>query len=282
MSELAQRVDEVLNIHSDRTAEAADLLRASAPALSQADPAQQQAWLRAAEHILLGHLADGAGLAALLAALPAAQTRRAQAAIALAAGAAPDWQDLAPAERIRAHYNAALARTRSRDFDGLAALLDAAQALAADDADGAKAWAAMANNVAGDLRCYFRTGDAEAARAMLDAARRARAAWQRAGGWLELERADWQLALCAAAAGEGALALRAAQDCLEVCQGNEASDYEHCFAYQALGLAALAAGDAALARRAHAQMAERVLLLEGDERIYADGCLTALETRLDG
>lgn len=272
---LEDLVNKALEIHPDRPAEAAALLREAADTLATAEAAQQQAWLRAAEHILLGHLADGPGLAARL---PAGASR-AHAAIALAAGQEPDWKELAPAERIRACYNAALARTRSRDFAGLRELLRRAEALAAQGEPG-RAWAAMANNVAGDLRYYFKAGDAEAATAMLEAARLAREAWQRAGGWLELERADWQLAMCAAAAGEGAAALGAAEACVQACQHNEADDYEHCFAYQALGLAALAAGDAALAQRAHALMAERVLRLGGAERVYADGCLAELAAKL--
>lgn len=279
MTALQDCIDQALEIHAERAAEAAALLRGALPALAAAEPAQQQAWLRAAEHVLLGHLADGPGLAALASSLPAGSAR-ARAAIALAAGHEPDWQDLAPAERIRACYNAALARTRLRDFAGLRALLRRAEALAAEGEPG-RAWAAMANNVAGDLRYYFKAGDAEAAGAMLEAARLARAAWGRAGGWLEQERADWQLAMCAAAAGEGAAALAAAEACVQACQHNEADDYECCFAYQALGLAALAAGDAALARRAHALMAERVLALGGADRVYADGCLAELAARLE-
>lgn len=269
-------VNKALEIHPDRPAEAAALLREAAAVLATAEAAQQQAWLRAAEHVLLGHLTDGPGLAALL---PAGATR-ARAAIALAAGREPDWQDLAPAERIRACYNAALARTRCRDFAGLGALLRRAEALAAEGEPG-RAWAAMANNVASDLRYYLKPGDTEAAAAMLEAARLAREAWQRAGSWLEVERADWQLAMCAAAAGAGAAALQAAEACVQACQHNEADDYECCFAYQSLGLAALAAGDAALAQRAHALMAERVLQLGGGDRVYADGCLAELAARLE-
>jgi len=274
-----KQIEQAWAVHADQPEAAAALLRAAAARLAHAGAEPQQAWLRAAEHVLLGHLADAAGLAALLQDLPAEQTARARAAIALARapGSEPDWQDLAPAERIRAAYNAVLALSRARDFAAMAALMDRCQSWAQTDAPSGRAWAALANNVAGDLRYYLAAGDAEAAALMVEAARRARSAWQQAGGWLEVERADWQLARCAAAAGQGALALQAAQDSVRACQANEADDYEHCFAYEALGQAAVAAGDAALAGHAHALMAERVLALEGADRVYADGCLAALE-----
>jgi hypothetical protein len=280
MSQLEDLTQQALEIHPEQPAEAAALLREAAGVLDEGDAAQRDAWLRAAEHILLGHLADSEGLAALL---PPDATR-ARVAIALAAGRSPDWQDLAPADQIRAHYNAALARTRSRDFAGQGALLRAAQALAeapGDDAAAQQAWAAVANNVAADLRYYFKPGDGEAAAAMLEAAQLARSAWQRAGGWLQIERADWQLAMCAAAAGEGALALQAAQSGLQACEANGADDYEFCFAYQALGLAALAAGDLPQARRSRELMAERVALVTADFRDYAERCLAELDARLE-
>jgi hypothetical protein len=277
MSQLEDLTQQALEIHPEHPAEAAALLREAAGALDEGDTAQRDAWLRAAEHILLGHLADGEGLAALLP-LDAA---RARAAIALAAGRSPDWQDLALADQIRAHYNAALARTRRRDFAGQGALLRAAQALSeGDDAVAQQALAAVANNVAADLRYYLKPGDGEAAAAMLEAAQLARAAWQRAGGWLQIERADWQLAMCAAAADRGELALQAARAGLQACEANGADDYEFCFAYQALGLAALAAGDLPQARRSRDLMAQRVALVTADFRDYAERCLAELDARL--
>lgn len=276
------QIEQAWAVHAEQPEAAAALLRAAAAQLAQAGAEPQQAWLRAAEHVLLGHLGDAAGLAALLQALPAEQTARARAAIALTRSPRdePDWQDLAPAERIRAAYNAVLALSRARDFAAMEALMDGCQTWAQADESSGRAWAALANNVAGDLRYYLADGDSQAAALMVEAARRARSAWQQAGGWLEVERADWQLALCAAAAGQGGLALQAAQACVMACQANEADDYEHCFAYEALGRAAVAAGDAALASHAHALMAERVLALEGADRLYADGCLAALEVLL--
>lgn len=280
MSQLEDLTQQALQIHPEQPTEAAALLREGAGVLEDGDAAQRDAWLRAAEHILLGHLADGEGLAALL----PPDAARARAAIALATGRSPDWQDLAPPDRIRAHYNAALARTRSRDFAGQGALLQAAQALAqahGDDAEAQQAWAAVANNVAADLRYYFKPGDGEASAAMLEAAQLARVAWQRAGGWLQIERADWQLAMCAAAAGEGVLALQAARAGLQACEANAADDYEYCFAYQALGLAALVAGDLLEARRSRELMAGRVALVHADFRDYAERCLAEFDARLD-
>ena len=252
----------------------ARLLAEAPPLLDQAPGSALEALLRAAEHIALGHADDGEALQALIDALAAQQARhpalaqpllRARAALVLAArpqaGLPPALQG---AERVRAHYNAALAQTRRRDFDACRQLMDAAAAEAAalpQDPAARRALAAQFDNLASDLRESLQAGDRPAAALMLDAARRAHAQWSACGGWLEVERADWQLAMCAAAAGDGALALAHARAGLAACGANAADDFEFCFAWQALALAAVAAGDADLAAEAREAMADRLVLL---------------------
>jgi hypothetical protein len=102
---------------------------------------------------------------------------------------------------------------------------------------------------------------------MLDAAERARAAWARVGGWVEAERAEYQLALCHAAAGHGAAAVRHAQACLQGCVEHGADAFETFFAHEALVHAHVAAREG---ERAHdALLAMRACLAQVDD---ADSC----------
>lgn len=290
--ELNELIDRALTLHPQAPDAAARLLHEAAAHAAQAGgddaaeepgPELRETLLRAAEHVLLGHLDQGPALAALLdgdlAGVPDARSR---CAIALAGGgAAPDWQELSAAERVRAHFNAVLALSRRRDFDGMRRLMAQAQALVPEEDEiAAKSWAGVANNVAADMRCYHQRGDAAHAALMLEAAAQARAAWVAAGGWLQIERADWQLAMCAAVAGEGARALEAARACLAACEQQGGDDYEFCFAHQALALAALAAQEPALARQQREAMAQRVALLAEQVRGYADRCLAELDAAL--
>jgi hypothetical protein len=88
---------------------------------------------------------------------------------------------------------------------------------------------------------------------MLEAAATARRAWARAGGWREVERADYRLALCHAAADQGAEAVAHARRCLagveagDPATGTVADAVEHFFAHEALVRAYRAAGDAVAA-----------------------------------
>lgn len=284
-----------MGLHARDTATALQRLLSEAPALlPQALGTDLEALVRTAEHIALGHADDSAALRTLLAAVASQQPRhpalamalqRAQAALALAAtGHTTLLQDLPAAERVRGHYNAALARTRRRDFAGAQQLMDAAASHAPDsDAMATRALAAVCNNIAADLREYLAAGDTAAAALMLDAAQRAHRHWSACGGWLEVERADWQLALCAAAAGDGPRALAHARAGLAACEANEADDYEFCFAWQALALAALAASDHALACEARESMAQRLNLLEdAGDQAYAAECLAAVDAQLQG
>lgn len=281
MNRFDELIEQALDIHPHDGPGAALLLREAAAERADATTEQLEGWLRAAEHVLLGHLDDAAGLETLLHDVEPALAGRALCAIALARGQHADLGGLDAADRVRAHYNAALALSRRRDFDGMRRLMAAAQQqVQADDAGSARAWAAVANNIAADLRFYHLRGDAPHAALMIEAARLACQAWAAAGGWLEQERADWQLAMCAAAAGEGALALQAAHSGLAACERHGADDYEFCFAQQALAQAALAAADLPLAQQARAAMVQRLAGVPEANRGYAQRCLEEIDAAL--
>lgn len=96
-------------------------------------------------------------------------------------------------------------------------------------------------------------------RLMLAAAYLSQRAWANAGTWLHQERAEYRLALCHAALGQGEPALVHARRCLAACEAGDgqqpADAVEHFFAQEALARAHCAAGDASRATAAAEQMA---------------------------
>lgn len=255
-------LDDAQGRHADAPADVTAALAERAATLP-ADAEGAEA-LRLAEHVWLGHAGDAAGLQAFVDRLPPAwrdtpatapSLQRAQWALAvLARSPAPA---LADAPRWRALQNVVLAMaSQGRAAEALGLLLaDEPAALAQGRSEAGQAFAAMANNVAGHLQDSA-GHDAARDTLMLQAAALARRAWASAGTWLHVERADYRLALCHAAAGQGAEAVIHAQRCLAACvaAGDEADAMEHFFAHEALAQAHRAAGDAAAAAAARQRM----------------------------
>ena len=225
-------------------------------------------------HVFAEHLGQWAACGAALdaiAALPQAQgdaaaeaaLRVARQALALAQGATGDCA-LAPAQQIAALCSASAISSGRADLDGAARHFEAALALAhgsnADPAGFQRALAVCAHNLAcvlGD--CAQRTPQQTGQ--MLHAARTSRVWWQRAGTWLEVQRAEYALARSHVRAGDAAQALVHARACLDICQANAAPDFELFFAHEALAVVAAALRDSALrmsagaaARAAHARL----------------------------
>lgn len=69
---------------------------------------------------------------------------------------------------------------------------------------------------------------------MILSARTAREYWEIAGGWLEVSRAEYRLAMSYLEAADTAEALRHAQTCLEMCGENMAGDLDLFFAFEVL------------------------------------------------
>ena len=259
-------------------------------ALLTAMPDQAESFARLTEHVVLGHLDDAAQLdswidrlepfAAGSAGLSLALAR-ARLGAALAAGRAGAAAALPSAERVRAHGNALLALTRRSAWVEIRALLDEARALVEDSA-GQRAFAAITNNLAGDLRFYHAAHRADAGYAalMVEAARLAHEHWHAVGGWLEQERADYQLALCLASAGAGEAALGYAQSCWQRCRDNAADDEECCYALEALGHAQHAAGLRQDLAETRALLAEHLSRIDEGSRSYAAPLLSALDALL--
>lgn len=283
-------LDQAWEQHPDQPQAVAERL-AEAIALADDGTATAEELARFGEHLLLGHLDQAPALRAFIAAMQPAAGRdeatarvlqRAALGLVLAGHGEEPAADLPADEQLRALGQAMLAHTRRADRSGARRLLDQAQALAAQ-ANESKCWRALAivtNNLAGDLRYYREqagaAADPQADALMLDAAALARTHWATAGGWQEVERADYQLALCHAAAGQGAQALVHAQACLAGCEANGADAYECFFAHEAVAIAHATLLDEQR-RRMRAQL-ER--LDDAGAKAYAQATLAKLDARV--
>ncbi|MFT3820360.1 MAG: hypothetical protein QM750_22560 [Rubrivivax sp.] len=237
-------------------------LRSRAPRLP--DSADGADALCLAEHLWLAHRGNAAGLEALLPQVPAhaalaAQRRRTQWVLDTLAGrpAVPP----PAAARLRGLHSVVMvllhrgdvAEARRRLLADEADVLRRAAAGADADTDALRGYAASAHNTSNDIRSLPREAARDAL--MLDAAALAHRLWSATGAWLNIERADYQLALCHATLGQGGPALRHAQACLARCEAEGADAMERFFAHEALARArhALGDGEAAAAHRRRMQ-----------------------------
>jgi len=180
--------------------------------------------------------------------------RRVLASLTLCAGGAPSG--LAPSDKIRAHAMAAdnlssHDTVRAAQQFGLALAL--AERSALPDTDPMhRALAAASNGLACTLE--EKAGRSSDERAlMILAAQTARRHWELAGTWLEVERAEYRLAMTWLQAGDLAQARQHAQNCLAIVEANNAPALESFFGWEALGVVERAAGSAS----AHARALDR-------------------------
>ena len=291
-SALRRLTDAARQTHPEAPEDAAQML-CEGLALLPGEPGDLESFVGAAQHVMLGHLDDAAALREALDRVQPFAEGRAGVAMAVARGRlaielvdnAHCASSLPAPEHIRALYDAALACSRRGEWPSVRERLAAATGFAEQgDPATQRGYASMANNIADDIRFYFKPDQRrEAGRvdAMLDAARRAREAWAKAGGWMETERADYQLAMCHAVAGQGREAVSHAQACLAVCEANAADAYERFFAFEALAHAHAAADQRRASKQARDRMAECLLLVDdADSRAYAEPCLAKVDEML--
>jgi hypothetical protein len=284
---LAAFVERGWDVHADEPRAVAEALLARAATLpADADGA---AALRLAEHVLLGHLADVDAYERLVGALaPALVQGEATApmvarmawSLATLRGRAAEALPDAPRWRaLHGLWSVAVARGEA-DRAGAELRAELPRALAHADAAARQALAATCNNLAGDLLDGPR-GDTARERLMLVAAGASRELWASAGTWVNVERADWMLSRCHAAAGDGAAALAHARTCLATIEAHagqaEADAFERLFAHEALAWAHRAAGDG---EQAHAETQAAAALLpqvaDAASRRYCEGELAKL------
>ena len=117
---------------------------------------------------------------------------------------------------------------------------------------------------------------AEETELMLLSARAARTHWERAGGWLEVSRAEYRLALSYLSAKHSAPATTHAELCLKLCLENKASDVDMFFAYEALARAAKFGGEGVKWQSAVDHAKAHFVKLSGDDKSWCESSLKAL------
>ena len=281
-------IEQGWNDHVNDAAGVAARLAQARPLLD-AEPEKAADFARLAEHVLLGHLGDAAAMAPWLERLaPIAEQRaelaptleRARAACALLRGEAPAADRITLPALIQAHGTAACGFAARGDAAQARRLLQSAATLAGDaqgDALATKALAASCNNLASQLLDGAREPAADAL--MMETAALSRDTWATVGSWLNAERAEYLLALCAAAIGDGAKAAAHAGACAAICEANAADAFERFFAQEAMARAMLAQADRAAAGTALSCMRELIQGIDDEaNRAYAQDVLAKTAT----
>ncbi|MBI5719799.1 MAG: hypothetical protein HZC37_19175 [Burkholderiales bacterium] len=199
------------------------------------------------------------------------------ASLALAGGLADTRGAMVASERIRvgAHAAGALAE---RDAPRAASLLREAalevdtEALPNSD-PACRAIAINGNDIAMTLSEKLLRSDAERD-LMLLGARIARDYWARAGTWLEVERAEYRLAISWLKAPDLAAARRHARKCLDLVREHEAPALEWFFGFEALARVERALGNGPAAQRAVQDMKAAFERLDEGDREW---CRPSLE-----
>lgn len=281
---------EAWNRHAEAPAAVLADLAGTGAALA-ADDAAVGRLLHLAHHLAGAHQAApaeraaGRALLARLATLAAAgDTTRASAALydrslALTGGDAAATAGLPPAQAVRV---AALAAANLAEHEPARAGALLEQAVAASEAHplpdtdpAVRALAVAGNQIASTLQ-ERPVRDAASTALMLHAARLGLAFWRRAGTWLEEERAHYRLAVCAAAAGDAALAREHAQACAAIVAREGDVALEAFFAHEAAALAEATAGDTAAHARAVARARAAFDRLAADDQPWCRETLLRL------
>ena len=243
-----------------------------------------------AHHVLgehLGQWQEGIDFLQRLGSLPscppddaAAQAlRRFGTSLTLAAGIADGRAALGPSDRVRVSAMAAASLAERDTARALALFHDAlalAEAAALPDTDPCtRAMAVCGNNLASTLEA--KTGRSASERElMILAAQTARRYWALAGGKLEVERAEYRLAMSWLQAGDFGRARQHAQHCLEIVQANALPPLEIFFGWEAAASVERAAGDSAAHARALAQAEAAFEALEPADRSWCQASLDKL------
>lgn len=146
----------------------------------------------------------------------------------------------------------------------------------------ARALAVTSNNLASALM-ERPARDAAEDRLMLQAGEASRKYWEIAGDWIHVERAEYLLALIAAALKDGPRALAHARTVIAMCAENKADAMERFFANECLARAAHAAGERDTARAARDTAAGLVAeVADEGTRSYCAAELVKLDARIAG
>lgn len=199
--------------------------------------------------------------------------RRARAVLLLAEGRKDDLMTFQAPDRVRIlSSTAALATGRGQAAEA-ERFFNMAEKIATslDNKDGAvRAFAANANNAAAGLELKT-SRTAEEDTLMIEAARIARRQWERAGGWLEVERAEYRLAVCFLAVGDIGRAFIHARNGLVIVEEKGSNPLEMFFFQEAFARIHLGDGDPDSARRALKLMDQYLAKMSEDDRTFCLG-----------
>ncbi|BAL97973.1 hypothetical protein [Rubrivivax gelatinosus] len=235
--------------------------------------------VRLARHTALGHLGRTDLLHTFVAALPAgakldAARSRAQWALAQVEGRQAEPLPEVAAWALLGDVVQAELRRGRHDAPRVRLLPLETRAANHPDPAARQAYAATAHNVAQALRLGPREPALDAL--MIEMAELERRAWERAGTWMHVERADYHLALCHAALGHGAQAQAHAAACIAACEAHGAEASERFFAHECAVHAAHAAGDREeLARHREAMLALLAEVQDAEMRAFCEKTLAA-------
>lgn len=275
--------------HAERPREVADRLAAR---LDIVDADEHVApFVRLAAHVYGEHLGEwerGIDLLRRVRASPACvgtasamrEVDRSIAMLRYAAGEGTALDALALDDRVAALAGAAAALAGRGDVDaGITAYTEALRAAGsgslADGSPAVRALAVAGNNLAAALE-ELPTRSEGQTRAMVMAARGGLTWWQRAGTWLEHERAEYRLSRSLLLAGDTQAAADSARRCIEICHRNRAPAFEHFFGYAALAMACRAAGDLDAFTKAAQRARDLVEEIPADDRRWCEAELEAL------
>jgi hypothetical protein len=207
--------------------------------------------------------------------------RRSLASLALSQAEGHDagLTGLSLSERIRVGAMAA-ANLAERDTPRALGLFQGALDQARESDIGASdpmnpALAATANNLACTLE--EKKGRSQQERElMIAAAHAARLYWERAGTWLQTERAEYRLAMTWLQAGDAAKARDHARSCLALIEANDGPALERFFGWEAMGMAEREGGNAAGHSRALANASKAFAELGESDKAWCAATLAKL------
>lgn len=210
----------------------------------------------------------------------AASLARCQASLRLCSGEADGHTALTASDQCRVSSMAASNLAASNSPRSAELLHDAVtRASALPDADpGVRALAANSNGIAAVLQELASRTTAQR-ELMVHAAQVARAQWERAGTWVEVERAEYRLALCWLAAGDPAQGLQHARHCESIVQEHGAVPLEVFFAAESLCLCAHALGDTAVQAGAVTTAQQAFEALPSDDQVWCRATLNTINSR---
>jgi hypothetical protein len=251
MNSLDTFIDQAWSDHAEEPAAVATRLPEGLLLVESDDQVSRLAML--AHHVMGEHLRQWGEAIEFLTALAsrgahgeggAGTLARCQASLSLCTDVDYDFTTMGESDQCRAMVMAASNLAAIHPARATRLLEDAVmRASTLPDGDpGVRSLAAFSNNIAGTLR-ELNPLSTEQRNVMIRSAQVARTQWERAGTWLEVERAEYRLAVCWLAAGDAKLAMQHAKNCNSIVQHNGSEPLELFFAAEALAHPAQMLGD---------------------------------------